>query len=135
MNTQRRHKGFSLVSAVFLVVVVALIAGYALSIGSTEVSATSFALQGKRAEAAARSGLEWGIARILQDSACPASSSTLTPAGTGISRFTVTVSCSSVTVTEGATTYPVYSLDVTATTVTGEFIYAKRRLSAQVSGI
>jgi MSHA biogenesis protein MshP len=135
MNTRRRQQGFSLVSAIFLVVVVAMIAGYALSIGSTTVSATSLALQGKRAEGAARSGLEWVIARILQDNACPASSSTLTPAGTGISGFTVSISCSSVTVTEGATTYPIYSVDVTATTVTGELVYARRRLSAQVSGI
>lgn len=128
-------RGFTLVSAVFLLVVVALVAGYALSIGTTQRADTTLALLGKRADFAARSGIEWGIARVLQDNACPANSS-FSPAGTGIGSFTVAVSCTSTLVTEGASTYPVFSLTSTATMGSeGSEDFARRTLSAQVSGI
>jgi MSHA biogenesis protein MshP len=135
MKTSTRSRGFSLVSAVFLLVIVALVAGYALSIGTTQRADTTLALLGKRADLAARAGLEWGIGRVLQDSACPANSS-FSPTGTGIGSFTVAVSCSSTSVTEGASTYPVYTLSVTATLGSeGSEDFARRTLSSQVSGI
>lgn len=135
MKRHARQSGFTLVSAIFLLVIVALVAAYALSIGSTQRADTTLALLGKRADLAARSGLDWGIARVFQDNACPASTS-FSPAGTGISLFSVAVSCSSSSVTEGATTYPVYSLTVTATLGSeGSEDFARRTLTAQVSGI
>lgn len=135
MSTPARNRGFSLVSAVFLLVVVALVAGYALSIGSTQRADSTLALLGKRADLAARSGLEWGIARVVGDNACPASSS-FSPEGTGIASFSVAVSCSSQTVTEGASTYPIFTLTVTATLGSeGAEDFARRTLSAQVSGL
>lgn len=136
MNSTRYNGGFSLVSAVFLLVVVALIAGYAVSIGTSQQADSSLALLGKRADFAARSGLEWAIARILEDGSCPASGTTFSPAGTGISNFTVSVSCSSTTVAEGASSYPMYSLNVTATLGSeGSEDFARRSLNAHVSGI
>jgi MSHA biogenesis protein MshP len=136
MNRTKYNRGFSLVSAVFLLVVVALIAGYAVSIGTSQQADSSLALLGKRADFAARSGLEWAIARVLQDGSCPVSGTTFSPAGTGISNFVVSVSCSSATVSEGASTYLVYSLGVTATLGSeGTEDFARRSLSAQVSGI
>jgi MSHA biogenesis protein MshP len=113
-----------LVSAVFLLVVVSLVAAYALSIGSTQRADTTLALVGKRADLAARAGLEWGIGRVLQDSACPASTS-FSPTGLGLSQFS-----------EGAITYPVYTLSVTATLGSeGSEDFARRTVSAQVSGV
>jgi MSHA biogenesis protein MshP len=135
MNAHARNRGFSLVSAVFLLVVVSLVAAYALSIGSTQRADTTLALVGKRADLAARAGLEWGIGRVLQDSACPASTS-FSPTGLGLSQFSVAVSCTSVSVTEGAITYPVYTLSVTATLGSeGSEDFARRTVSAQVSGV
>lgn len=135
MKRHALNRGFTLVSAIFLLVIVALVAAYALSIGSTQRADTTLALLGKRADLAARSGLEWGIARVLQDNACPASTS-FSPTGTGIASFSVAVSCSSASVTEGATTYPVYSLTVTATLGSeGSEDFARRTVTAQVSGI
>jgi MSHA biogenesis protein MshP len=135
MNMPSGNRGFSLVSAVFLLVVVALVASYALSIGSTQRADTTLALVGKRADLAARSGLEWGIARVVQDNACPANSS-FSPEGTGIASFSVAVSCSAQTVTEGASTYPIFTLTVTATLGNeGSEDFARRTVSAQVSGV
>lgn len=70
---RRDHGGFSLVSATFIVVVVALLAGFLVNIGNAQRATTSFALQGLRASAAVQSGMEWAIARVLRDGACVAS--------------------------------------------------------------
>ena len=135
MTRPARARGFTLVTAVFLLVVVALVAGYALSIGTTQRTDSTLALLGKRADFAARSGLEWGIAKVVQDNACPVGTS-FTPAGTGIDGFSVAVSCSAATVTEGASTYPIFTLTVTATRGgEGSEDFARRTVSAQVSGI
>ena len=135
MRRRARSRGFTLVTAVFLLVVVALVAGYALSIGTSQRADTTLALIGKRADFAARSGLEWEIARVVQDNACPVDTS-FPVAGTGLGGFNVAVHCSSVTVTEGSSTYPVFTLTVTATLGSeGDEDFARRTLSAQVSGI
>lgn len=135
MKRPARSRGFTLVTAVFLLVVVALVAGYALSIGTTQRADTTLSLLGKRGDFAARSGLEWGIAKVVQDNTCPVGTSFM-PAGTGIDGFSVAVSCSSATVTEGASTYPIFTLTVTATRGSeGSEDFARRTVSAQVSGI
>lgn len=135
MKRHARQTGFTLVSAIFLLVIVALVAAYALSIGTSQRADTTLALVGKRADLAARSGMQWGVGRVLQDNACPANTS-FSPAGTGLSLFSVAVSCTSSTVTEGATTYALYNLTVTATLGSeGSEDFARRTLSAQVSGI
>lgn len=134
----RRHStqgGFSLVSAVFLLVVVAMIAGYAVSLGTAQQGDATLALLARRADFAAQSGLDWAIARVINADACPGSGTSFTPSGPGLDSFTVGVACTSVTVTEGAVAYPVYSLTVSATMgseSTEDF--ARRAVTAQVSG-
>lgn len=135
MTTRKKNAGFTLISAVFLLVVVALVAGYAVSIGSAQQADTSLALLSRRADFAARSGLEWAIARVINTDACPASGTSFSPAGVGISAFVVTVSCSSAVVTEGAASYSVYTVTVTATHGTeSREDFARRTITAQIGG-
>ena len=130
----RRSGGFTLVSAVFIIVVVSLIAGYAVTIGSVQQADTTAALTGARADAAANSGLEWGVAKVTKNGACPAASTSFSPAGTGLSMFSVVVACSARTVTEGASSYSLFSLTATATfSSVGTEDYTRRVVSAQVS--
>ena len=130
----RRSGGFSIVAAVFLIVVVAMIAGYAVTIGSVQQADTTSALLAARADAAASSGLEWGIGRVTRDNACPASSTTFSPAGTTIAAFSVTVACTATAITEGATTYTLFTITGTATFGTvGSEDYTRRVATAQVS--
>ena len=130
----RRAGGFSIVAAVFLIVVVALIAGYAVTIGSVQQADTTSALVAARADAAASSGLEWGIARVTRDGACPAASTTFSPAGTTLAAFVVSVACSATAITEGATTYTLFTVTATATFGSvGSEDYTRRVATAQVS--
>lgn len=133
----RRHPqaGFSLVSAVFLLVIVAMIAAYAVSLGTAQQGDTSLSLLGRRADFAAQSGLDWAIAQVINTAACPASGTSFVPDGPGLDGFTISVGCSSTAVTEGAISYPVYSLTVSATLGTASTEdFARRVVTAQVSG-
>lgn len=129
-----RSRGFSIVAAVFLIVVVAMIAGYAVTIGSVQQADTTSALVAARADAAASSGLEWGIARVTRDGACPGATSSFSPAGTTLVAFTVSVACASTAITEGATTYTLFTITATATFASvGSEDYTRRVATAQVS--
>lgn len=131
----RQQAGMSLVSAVFLLVVVSMIAGYAVSIGSAQQAGTTLALLGRRADFAARSGLDWAMLKTIDDGACPANGS-FSAEGNGIGDFTIDVSCSTATVTEGATSYPVFTISVTATRGNeGDEEYVRRTVTGQVSGV
>ena len=63
--------GCSLVASIFLVVV-AMIAGFMVNIGTLQQAETTLGLMGLRANAAAGSGLEWALARVLAANSCPA---------------------------------------------------------------
>ena len=111
MNAAQRSRqdGFSLMSAIFLVVVVALIAGYVVSIGSAQRSGSTLGLLGARAGFAAQSGVEWAVATVLTTHACPAAGTRFTADGPGLSAFEITVDCRAVPVTEGATDYTMFA--------------------------
>ena len=135
MKGRAKQAGFTLIAAVFLVVVVALIAGYAVSIGSAQQADTSLSLLARRADFAAQSGLEWAIARVINTDACPANGTSFSPAGTGISSFVVLVNCASTAITEGASSYSVYTVTVTATQGTeSREDFARRTVTAQIGG-
>lgn len=110
-----RHlqQGFAAVAAVFLVVVLAALGGFMVSISNTQHLTQAQDIQGTRAYWAARAGLEWGVGRVLAGGACPAASTSL-----AIEGFTVVVRC-------GASTYVdngnrvVYQFNATASMGTG----------------
>lgn len=60
----QRQAGFALVNAIFLLVVLALLGVAMVTLSGVQSRTPLFALQGARAYHAARSGLEWGIAKI-----------------------------------------------------------------------
>lgn len=128
------QQGFSLMSAIFLVVVVALIAGYAVSIGNAQRSGSSLGLLGARAGFAVQSGVEWAVATVLTTHACPAAGTHFTPAGPGLAGFDVSVDCQAQPVTEGATSYTMFALDVQVSHGNeGGEDYLFRRVTAQVA--
>lgn len=90
------HSGFSLVGAIFLLVVLALLSAAIVSVVGTQQASSALDVQGVRAYHAARAGIEWGLYRQLQPTVSPtcfATSSFALPAGSSLSGFTVTVSC------------------------------------------
>lgn len=93
-----RQAGFSIVSAVFLLVVLAALGAAILNLSRAQQATSAMDVQGARAYQAARAGVEWGLFRRLQSggSYCnpgPATDSFALPAGTTLSQWTVTVVC------------------------------------------
>jgi len=128
------ERGFSLMSAIFLVVVVAMIAGFAVSIGNAQRSGSVLGLLATRAGFAAQSGLEWAIAQVTASHACVPAGTQVRPAGPGLDGFVVAVDCEAVAVTEGAASYTVFALEVAASIGNeGSEDFVQRRLSAQVT--
>ena len=115
-----RQRGFSIVTAVFLVVVLALLGAFIVSFTGVQQSSARADVQGVRAYQAARAGIEWAAFQILTPSsstppACPAASTDISGLGGSLSGFTVTVACTVTTsTTEGNRNVSTYNLVATA---------------------
>ena len=87
----RRAAGFSIVTAIFLVVVLAGLSVAVMTLSTTQQTSSALDVLGSRAYEAARSGVEYGVYQQQINSSCAASRS-FTLAGS-LSTFTVTVQC------------------------------------------
>lgn len=112
MNIKNQN-GFTLVQAIFILVVLALLGTYMVSLSTVQQATTTQAVLQARAYQAARAGLEWGIAKVVNDKSC----AEWLPAGSpNIGDFHVNVTCDSVDgYTEGNIDYNVYNLKAIAT--------------------
>lgn len=128
----QRARGFGLVAAMFLMIVVTLVILAMTRLATTQHGTGSLAIQQARAYQAARAGLEWGIARAFNGATCSAGSPSL--AGSSLSEFNVAVACSARTYTDGPDTVTIYRLTATAQNGTpeGRPDYAYRQLTAVV---
>jgi MSHA biogenesis protein MshP len=96
-NIRKIQRGFSLVSAIFLLVVIAALGTFAVTLSTTQQQSAGLDVMGARAYQAARAGIEWGAYQVLRigGGACAAANLTL-PAGTlggSLSGFSVAVTC------------------------------------------
>jgi len=93
---RHREAGVGLITAIFLLVVLAGLAVAMVSVYTAQQSSANLDLQGARAYQAARAGLEWGLFQELRNNnTCNARSSFALPAGSTLSGFTVVVTCTS----------------------------------------
>ena len=113
--------GFSLVSAIFLLVVIAALGTFAVTLSTTQHQSSALDVLGARAYQASRAGIEWGAYQVISSPAgitCPiagASNPLAMPAGTTLEKFTLDVSCwSYATVSEASSTVTMYRLQSTA---------------------
>jgi MSHA biogenesis protein MshP len=93
-----RARGASLVTAIFLLVVLAVLSTAIVRLAVVQQSSATMDILGVQAYQAARSGLEWGLYQRLRVQApgigCFASPTTFAmPQDGGLSQFTVTVTC------------------------------------------
>lgn len=130
----RSESGFVLPTAIFLLVVLAALAAYMVSLSRTSHISSALDVQGTRATLAARAGIEWGAWQLLQNASCQAAPPPLTLAGT-LAPFSVTVTCvQSGTYTDGADTVTVYRITSTATSgAPNEVDYVERQIQASFS--
>jgi len=132
-RVSRTESGFVLPTAIFLLVILAALGGYMVSLSRTSHISSALDIQGGRAYQAARAGIEWAAWQVvdpqnLQPSPtpCPASPTTLTLAG-----FRVIVSCTRTLTDDGADTVAIYQITSTATSgAVGELDYVDRQIQA-----
>ena len=106
-----RVRGMALVPALFLIVVLASLVAFGVRIHTASQQTVVLALQGARALAAARTGIEWGAARALAGS-CVDDSLNLTEAS--LDGFRVSVTCHQADHVEAGATVRVYDLEAVA---------------------
>jgi MSHA biogenesis protein MshP len=130
MTRTRHSRGFAMVSAIFLMVVLALLGGLMVTMSNTQQISAVRDIAGTRAYQAARTGIEWGAYRALQAGACPFTAAL--PNAINATGFSVQVTCtSSGPYDEGGAPYSVYQITSTATTGTlGQHDHAERQLQA-----
>ena len=110
----RHANGFTLVSMVFVLVVLALLGGALARIAMRQQLGSAADLEHARATQAARAGLEWGAFQVLRTPAPPAAA----PACFGrtsfalaaFAGFTITVDCTRSDAVDGATAMSFYTL-------------------------
>lgn len=92
-----RQAAFALPSAIFLMVILAALAIFLVTVSTHQQAGHAADIQGVRAYQAARAGLEWGTYRFLSSGSppvCPAAAN-FSPGG-ALAAFTVSVTCASV---------------------------------------
>lgn len=130
MRPEARQRGFGLVAAMFVIIIIAAVIATMSRLAVTQSSTTSLAIQQARAYQAARAGLEYGVAQVLAGAGCT---------GFELDGFAIGVACdlapgSPVAVPEESLV-PVSFYQVTATAtygVAGGPDYAYRQLTAVV---
>ena len=151
----KTETGFSLIAAIFLLVVLALMGTLVVSITSMQSASGQLDLSGVRAYQAARAGTEWAAYQVLDpDNAlnpascspvvmpsCAASPTNLSSLGGTLSSFTVTVTCTQAAdTTESNRNVRVFQIVATACNQGGSCPnasptsgYVERRLEATFS--
>lgn len=100
-------RGFAIVSAIFILVVLAALGAFILTVFGHQQVGSALDVQGVRAYAAARAGIEWGLYRVQATPAynfgyasidpntrtCPAATTSFVPGAATHAGFVVTVTC------------------------------------------
>lgn len=129
-----RQHGFSLVSVIFLLVVLAVVVTYAVTISSVQQQTSADSILSSRAEFAAESGTQWAIRTVLSDNSCAAFPADFSLTGGAADGFRIEAECSLSTYTENPETYNVYRLSVIASRGSvDEPDYVSRRVLARVT--
>jgi len=124
--------GFAAIAAIFLVVMLAAFGAFMVSFSNTQQLNSAQDLQGSRAYWAARTGLEWAIPSVIANPAlCIATMASVPQPMAG---FTIAVSCTPRTYTEGTATVNIYRFTSTASTpgTAGSVGFVERSVSASM---
>ena len=108
-----KQHGFSIITAIFLIVVLAALGAFAVSMFRVQQSSAAFDELGSRGYQAAQAGIEWGAWQVLRNGgACAAATNLALPGSLVL--FTVTVTCTSTAHTEAGNPVTIYQLTATA---------------------
>jgi MSHA biogenesis protein MshP len=126
-----RQHGFSLVSAIFLMVVLVILGTSMVTISSVQQTTTAQMLQVARANYAARAGAEWAAARSAVAGWCPGTAT----ANFNVNGFAIELACTRTEHVVDAGTQQYFVVDVTASSGTYNGPdYVRRRLRTKLLG-
>lgn len=120
----RKHQaGFSLVSGIFILVILAALGAFMVTISGLQQSSAALDVLGSRAYHAARSGIEWGAYQVTSGpngtpfaQACvTAPNSQVIPMIETLAGFTVTVNCNAFVASQAGANVMLYQMTSTAT--------------------
>ena len=132
--TDKRQRGFSLVAAIFLLVVIAALGTFAVTLSTTQQQSSALDVQGARAYQAARAGIEWGAYRILRNAAtCAAVATTLPPLPGTLNGFTVVLTCNFSNPIEDGVNIPIFQLTSNANQGVGTPNFVERNISVTIA--
>ncbi len=110
MMKRQQQQGFSIVTAIFLIVILAALGTYMLRISAVQSESVSLSIQTARVYQAAQSGLEWGLHQAIQNNSCVPGPTVFT-----LQAFTVSVTCQPTNhPIQGGNFYRVYQIASTA---------------------
>jgi len=114
ITARKRQCGFTIVAALFLLVVLAVLGAFIVTVSTTQHAGAALDVQGTETYRAARSGIEWGVYNVLKPvTACSLSTDIGVVPTSTVAGMEVTVTCSPVPADEqGAGT--IYAIAATA---------------------
>ena len=133
-QTRRSSAGFATIVALFLLVVLAGLGAFMVSVSSTQQVGAAQDVRGTRAYWAARAGLEWGIGSLTASPSASPSACPTVPSPFTVDGFTLSVTCTSASFDEAGATRVVYSLTSSASAggAAGSLSFVERSVSAAV---
>lgn len=129
----RRQTGFTLIAAIFLLVVVAGLVAFFVNLRVVQQVTLVYGTQGARALQAARSGAEWGAYAALTSGSCPGATS-FSLSEPELDDFTISVDCTESSHDEAGSNVTVFQILATAESGSyGSLDYVQRGIAASVS--
>ena len=136
-NPRSKPRGFAAIAAIFLVVVLAALGAFMLSLSNSQQVTSAQDTLGTRAYWAANAGMEWAV--VAGPGVCPAANTTLVAlaAGVGpavIEGFTITIRCARNDYLEAGVTRRIFRFESIASmgAGVGSVGYIERSVSAGV---
>lgn len=127
-------RGFALVSALFLIVVLSALGAYLVNLVAVQHATPAMRVQAARADYAARSGMAWAIRKATDSGSCAAATSFGLSEG-AFRGFVVNVRCSRVDHDVAGVPLPYFVIDASAQYGSyGDLDFVSRSLQAKVSG-
>ncbi len=137
------QRGFSLVSAIFLLVVIAALGTFAVTLSTTQHQSAAMDVMGSRAYQAARAGIEWAAYHVstkdpgVKWDGCtatsPAAQFAVNDLGGTLAPFAVAVNCAAASHVEDTSTIWIYDVSAVANTGTlGGTDYVERVISVKM---
>lgn len=130
-NGRARQRGFSLVTAIFIVTVLAALGAFVLVLSGVAQQTPVTAFNSAQAYHAARSGLEYGISEVVNNGAAGCT----TTLALGVYSVDVTCDPPTLHVDNGfnVAIYTVHAIATRSGTAPGDLAYVRRELRAVVS--